>query len=58
MATADTKQRYRLDFEERLRCLLLAIVWLLYAAISVLLITALLTDWPEILHRYGRQLGR
>jgi hypothetical protein len=47
----------RLDINERLRCLLLAVVWCSYAALSIFLIIALLTDWPEILHRYGSRLG-
>ena len=49
--------RYRLDFSEWLRCLLLAVVWFSYTALSILLIIALLTDWPEILHRDGTRLG-
>ncbi|MCU1264836.1 MAG: hypothetical protein JWM21_1154 [Acidobacteria bacterium] len=57
MAT-DAKDGNRLDFDEKLRCALLVLVWFLYAALSILLIIALLTDWPEILHRYGTQLGR
>jgi hypothetical protein len=28
-----------------------------YAALSILLIIALLTDWPEILHGNGIRLG-
>jgi len=49
--------RQGLDFNERLRCLLLAVVWFSYSALSILLIIALLTDWPEILHRQGGRLG-
>jgi hypothetical protein len=48
---------YRLDFKDGLRCLLLAIVWLSYTALSILLIVALVTDWPESLHREGTRLG-
>ena len=50
-------RRYRLDFNERLRFVLLAVVWLSYTALSILMIIALLTDWPEILHREGSRLG-
>jgi hypothetical protein len=49
---------YRLDFNDRIRCLLLAVVWFSQAALSILVVVALLTDWPEILHRYGSQMGR
>ena len=48
---------YRLEFNERFRCLLLAVVWCSYTALSIFLIIALLTDWPEILHREGSPLS-
>ena len=48
---------FRLDFNERLRFLLLALVWFSYTALSILLIILLLTDWPEVLHRNGSRLG-
>lgn len=49
--------RAELNFNDRLRCLLLAVVWFSYAALSILLIIALLTDWPEILHQTGSPLS-
>lgn len=45
------------NLNDRARFILLAVVWLSYTTLSVLLIIALLTDWPEILHRNGRSLG-
>jgi hypothetical protein len=48
---------YRLDFNDWLRCLLLAVVWISYSALSIVLIIALLTDWPEILHQNGSPLS-
>ncbi len=47
----------RFDFNDRLRCLLLLAAWLSYASLSVVLIIALLTDWPEFLHGDGVRLG-
>ena len=44
-------------FNDFVRCLLLAVVWFSYTALSILLIIALLTDWPEILHRGGNALS-
>ena len=48
---------YRLDFHERLRCLLAAAFFLTYATLSILLIVALVSDWPPILHGYGTRMG-
>jgi hypothetical protein len=48
---------YRLDFHERLRCLLAAAVFLAYTTLSILLIAALVSDWPSILHNYGPRMG-
>ena len=45
------------NFDDRLRCLLLAAVWFSYTALSIFLIIALLTDWPEILHRHASPLS-
>lgn len=45
------------NFPEWLRGLLLAMIWLSYTALSIILIIALLTDWPQILHREGSRLG-
>jgi hypothetical protein len=45
------------NLNDRVRFVLLVVVWLSYTALSILLIIALLTDWPEILHRNGRSLG-
>ena len=36
---------------------LLAVVWVSYTVLSIFLINALLTDWPEFLHRDGSHLG-
>jgi hypothetical protein len=47
----------RLDFNDRLRCLLLAAVWFSYTALSILLVISLLTDWPGFLHGDGVRLG-
>jgi len=49
--------RHGLNRDDRLRCLMLAVVWFSYTALSILLIIALLTDWPEILHQNGSRLG-
>lgn len=46
-----------INLRDRLRFALLAVVWFSYTALSILLIIALLTDWPEILHRDGSSLG-
>jgi hypothetical protein len=43
--------------DDRIRGLVLVIVWLSYTALSILLIIALLTDWPEVLHREGVRFG-
>ena len=42
---------------DRLKGLLLVVVWFSYSALSIILIIALLTDWPEILHREGSRLS-
>jgi len=49
--------RVGFEFNDRLRGVLLVAVWLSYTALSILLIIALLTDWPEILHRDGSRLS-
>ena len=47
----------RFDDSDRRRCLWLALVWFSYTALSILLVIALLTDWPDFLHHEGRGLG-
>jgi hypothetical protein len=48
---------YRLSFNDQLRCLALAAVYVTYSALALFLMVALLTDWPEMLHRVGARLG-
>ena len=49
--------RNGLSINEAVRCLAAAVVLLTYSALSFLLIIALLTDWPEILHGGERTFG-
>ena len=48
---------YRFHFNELLRCVLLAIVFVVFAALSFILIIALLSGWPKMLHRGGAVIG-
>ena len=47
---------YRLE-NDLLRGLILVVMWSSYSALSILLIIALLTDWPGFLHGELNQLG-
>ena len=42
--------RYRFDFSEGVRLVIMVLVFAIFAALSVVLIIALLSDWPKVLH--------